>query len=381
MSQPFLFPYPHVYKGVRADGSILSWPEICQRCNTRPCETTPTGSIALCAYGVNYQRVDEDMLVAGVVLASWPTSTQARKKRRREAARNAVSNDQFTAAVEAYKQQTALDHSEISEEKKRLVQEYAEQEAFKPDFLKQIKEDVLRGLAFVHDYKQINAQISQNINVLVESRYQGANLDEKLEKAHQSEKAIYEASKFLEEKLNVSKFLVTPDWLTVRDECVKFRVHGLVIKYLRIYQSWFNAKNIKVRVTGTSHNEIVANPQACGVIPHTLLDNALKYGPKGGDVEIYLQDDKSRVSLSVSSHGPRILPEESKNIFYPFFRGKYAQLHSEEGAGYGLYLSQLVAKEHLGTEIIVSQSPKEEKGMGFRTVFEVMFPDKARILS
>jgi len=320
------------------------------------------------------------MLVAGVVLVDWSTTTQARQKRRREMGVNVIRNDLFDKAVEAYRNQVTEDSIELDREKQRVIQEYAERELFKPQFMKQIKDDVLRGLAFVHDYKQINAQINQNINVLVESRYQGATLEEKLERADPSEKAIYEASKFLEEKLNVAKFLVTPDWLYVREECVRFRVHGLAIKYLRIYQNWFDVKGIKVKVSGTSRNEIVANPQACAVIPHTLLDNALKYSPKRGDVELFLKDDGTGVFLSVSSWGPRILPEEIGKIFFPFFRGKHARDHSEEGAGYGLYVSQLVAKEHLGTEIRVEQVRVEDENLGFRTTFSIIFPQKARIL-
>ena len=110
---------------------------------------------------------------------------------------------------------------------------------YKPQFLKQVREDIQRGFAFFHDYKQINKEINHNINLLVESRYEGSSLGGKLSKAHHAERAIYEAGKFLEEKLNVAKFLLTPDWLYIRDRCVRFRVHGLLIKYLRIYQRHF----------------------------------------------------------------------------------------------------------------------------------------------
>lgn len=336
--------------------------------------------MSLCSYGVNYQRLDDQMLVAGVILANWPYSSQARSKRLRKAKSSIVPNALFETAVEAYKKRVRTDFADVQREKDVLLQEYAGKEAFKPEFLNQVKADIVRGLAFVHDYKQINAQISQNINVVLETRYPGGTLEEKLQKASRAEKAIYKAAKFLEEKLNVAKFLVNPDWLYVQDECVKFRVHGMVMKYLQIYQSWFEAKKIRAELAGTSYNEIVANPQASGVIPHTLIDNALKYSGNGGEVEILVEDDGTGVAFEVSSHGPRILPEEREKVFLPFFRGQYAREHSEEGAGYGLYLAQLVAREHLGTEITVEQSSTPDGKQGYRTTFALTFPSKAAIL-
>jgi len=378
--RPFAFPFPHVYDGVRVDGSALAWPDVCNRCKARPCEAAPHGDASLCRYGVNYQKIDDHMLVAGVILANWTYSTPARSMRLRGTKGSIVQNALFKNAVDAYKNQIQTDFADVERENDLLLQEYAGKEAFKPAFINQVKADIVRGLAFVHDYKQINAQISQNINVVLESRYEGATLEEKLQKAHRSEKAIYEASKFLEEKLNVAKFLVNPDWLYVQDECVRFRVHGMVMKYRQIYQSWFDAKRVRISVAGTSYNEILANPQASAVIPHTLIDNALKYTRVGGEVEIFVQDEGTGVAFEVSSHGPRILPEEQTKIFLPFFRGQHAREHSEEGAGYGLYLAQLVAKVHLGTEITVEQSSEPEGQMGYRTTFALTFPSKAAIL-
>ena len=92
-----------------------------------------------------------------------------------------------------------------------------------------MKSDINKGLSFVHDYKQINAQIAQNINVIIETRHEGDNIEEKLESASHPEKAIYWASKFLSEKLNVARFLLHPDWIVKESEFSKFRFHGLFI--------------------------------------------------------------------------------------------------------------------------------------------------------
>lgn len=284
---------------------------------------------------------------------------------------NAIATIQTTSS--------AIENS-IEEEKQKILYEYRQSEQYKTDFLKAIRPEILKGLSFVHDYKQINSQIRQNINVIIESKYPGQNLEEKLRHANHEEKAIYEASKFLEEKLNIAKFILHPEWLEKTTECSKFRFHGMVFKYARIYESRMNKKNLKVIETGNSTNEVVANPEAVAVIVHTLIDNATKYSAKGGKIEIFVQDRASGIDFSVSSYGPRIRQDEEEKIFSPFYRGEAATKMEEEGAGYGLYISQMVAIRHLGSIITVAQEPKQTPHQGHWTTFGIQIPLYAAIL-
>ncbi|MCK4604657.1 MAG: HAMP domain-containing histidine kinase [Deltaproteobacteria bacterium] len=184
----------------------------------------------------------------------------------------------------------------------------------------------------------------------------------------------------MDEKLNVAKFLLHPEWLDKKEECVKYSFHGIVIKYRRIYAPRFEAKNIQISIVGQSYNEIVAHPQAVSVIPHTLIDNAAKYSPRYGKIEIYVQDIENTIDFSVSSFGPLIKPDEREKIFQPFYRTTSAKQLEEEGAGYGLYISQLIAKKHLGSVIEVKQSTTEEFQNCYRTTFSINIPLKAVIL-
>ena len=312
-------------------------------------------------------------------LQNWDYSTPARHREKRLVA--TVPNKDFADATAAARRLAASQRHAAEVVRDIAQDELLDKEQFKADYMRNLREQILKGLSFVHDYKQINAQIIQNINVVIESRYSGADFDEKLDHAAPAERAIYEAAKFLEEKLNVAKFLLKPEWLEEAGECVRFRVHGLVLKYQRIYKSFFSEKGIRVLVTGSSHAEVVANPQAVGVIPHTLIDNALKYAPRRSKVEVHISDVENGVLLEVTSLGPLIEPSERKKIFQPFFRGKAAVEIAEEGAGYGLYVSQLVARSHLGTAILVEQDAQSDSAFPtyFETTFSVVFPLKAKV--
>lgn len=98
---------------------------------------------------------------------------------------------------------------------------------------------------------------------------------------------------------------------------------------------------------------------------NNLLDNALKYTPEGGQVEIELQVDQTRHSiLTVADSGIGIAPNEVPKVFDRFFRSDQARSReSTRGAGLGLSISKSIIEAHGGE--IVCQS---EIGKGTRFV-------------
>jgi len=171
-----------------------------------------------------------------------------------------------------------------------------------------------------------------------------------------------------------------PEWLREQDACIKFKFHGILMKYRHIYTPLFLKKDLKVSVAGQSFLEMIANPQAVQVIPHTFLDNATKYSPNGQNIEIHVQDSEGVIHFSVSSYGPIIGTKESEKIFSPFFRTKSAERMVEEGAGYGLFISQSIATKHLGTVIKMEQDRQDSFQDCYWTTFSVDLPLEAIIL-
>ena len=78
-----------------------------------------------------------------------------------------------------------------------------------------------------------------------------------------------------------------------------------------------------------------------------LLDNALKYTPPGGRVELTLAGTGAQVTLAVQDSGPGIPAELQERVFEPFFRGDTARAACE-GHGLGLALSRAIARRSGG---------------------------------
>ena len=114
---------------------------------------------------------------------------------------------------------------------------------------------------------------------------------------------------------------------------------------------------------------VLADPNRIGHVFDNLLDNALKYTPRGGQVRLSAQAEGSMVRFAVEDTGKGIAPEYLPRIFEKFFR-----VPGQEQADSGLGLS--IAKEFVeaqGGRIEVSS----EVGKGTKFSFALPAAERA----
>ena len=116
-----------------------------------------------------------------------------------------------------------------------------------------------------------------------------------------------------------------------------------------------------------------ALPEACSLrgntdylqrIVSSLLENALKYEPAGGRVQLTLTQDKRRVQLSVQNFGSTIPEEDLPHVFDRFYRSDKSRKNESGSFGLGLAITKEMV-EKLGGEISASSSAEDG------TVFQV----------
>jgi signal transduction histidine kinase len=315
---------------------------------------------------VNYARVTPELLLFGFVLRE-ESLTPAQSKAKRLNPRSVVGREVVEKTVLQLRTENSLFQAAHEKALQRAVTEYKQEAMFRTDLLELLKPEIKKSLSFLHDYKQFVARVKQHINVVIQTHYPNCPPDIQLANALPSEKAIYHSAALMEDKIETALLLTQPERLGNARRS-KFGLHGFILKHLRIYQVAFDEKDIKVVHAGHSYGMIVA-PQAFAAIPHTLLDNALKYSQRGSEVVVGFKEDKDWIEFSVTSYGPKIESNESQAIFELFRRGAAAATQREEGSGIGLYLAQFVARD-LGTQITVNQSDKKRSD-GFETKFSI----------
>jgi signal transduction histidine kinase len=87
-----------------------------------------------------------------------------------------------------------------------------------------------------------------------------------------------------------------------------------------------------------------------------LLDNAVKYTPAPGRVELRLEASGSSALIRVSDSGLGIALEDQPKIFERFYRVDTARSRDLKGAGIGLAIAQWIVRQHTGS-ITVQSSP------------------------
>ena len=103
---------------------------------------------------------------------------------------------------------------------------------------------------------------------------------------------------------------------------------------------------------------------------YNLLDNAIKYTPEGGWVEVRVSGRGGDAVVSVRDTGIGIPPEHLPRVFDRFYRVDKARTRTEGGTGLGLSIVRSIVTAHGGTVELVSTP-----GQG--TICTVMLPEQA----
>jgi two-component system phosphate regulon sensor histidine kinase PhoR len=89
-----------------------------------------------------------------------------------------------------------------------------------------------------------------------------------------------------------------------------------------------------------------------------LVDNAIKFSPRGGDVEISLKKGDGQVIVTVEDHGIGISPNTRPRIFDRFYHMEKEADDLFGGIGLGLAITRQVIQQHKGTLEVESEHGK-----------------------
>jgi signal transduction histidine kinase len=93
---------------------------------------------------------------------------------------------------------------------------------------------------------------------------------------------------------------------------------------------------------------VLADHERLAQVLTNLLENAIKYSPHGGDIEIRVGQDGNQVVFSVRDHGIGIPQDQVKHIFERFYRAGNVSSEHYGGLGLGLHISREIIQRHEG---------------------------------
>ena len=130
------------------------------------------------------------------------------------------------------------------------------------------------------------------------------------------------------------------------------------------------ARGIDLGVHRSDATTVRGDAEALRTLIRNLLDNAIKYSPPGGTVDLSVQSDVVGAVLVIEDSGPGIAPRDRARVLDRFYRVSGA---GAEGSGLGLAIVKAIAERH-GVQLLLDDSAR----LGGLRV-QVLFPTGAAL--
>jgi signal transduction histidine kinase len=129
------------------------------------------------------------------------------------------------------------------------------------------------------------------------------------------------------------------------------------------------AENRKAKVHLSKNGPVLfrADPEDLQLVWNNLLENAVRYGPEGGSVEVTVaRQIGGSAQIIFEDHGAGIAPVDLPHVFERFYRGDPSRTRATGGFGLGLAIAKALVEAYGGT-ITADSAP----GRGTRMTVEL----------
>lgn len=180
--------------------------------------------------------------------------------------------------------------------------------------------------------------------------------------------AIERQTRIIDDLLDVSR--VRTGKLDLR--CAEVDVGALVLRLADSLDATWHGGRILAKVQADSPVRCHADPIRLEQIVGNLLDNAVKFSPKGEDIVVRLRAEDGFARISVEDRGCGIAPEFLPHIFGLFNQGGAAADRSHGGFGIGLALVHGLTVAHGG--FVKATSAGVDRGSEFNVWIPLQRP-------
>lgn len=123
-------------------------------------------------------------------------------------------------------------------------------------------------------------------------------------------------------------------------------LNELLDEAIRLVQGAAQIKDAEIRpdLAALRAVRVVGSKSDLARALRNLLENAIKFGPPSGKVDLRGERQDQLVSLTVEDRGPGVAERDTESLFQPFFRGSSRASATIEGTGLGLAIAREIAR-------------------------------------
>jgi two-component system, OmpR family, heavy metal sensor histidine kinase CusS len=145
--------------------------------------------------------------------------------------------------------------------------------------------------------------------------------------------------------------------------CKRFEARAAVEKIAAFYQTAADDRHVTITCSGKG--QIYADPDLFERAVGNLLDNALRFAPDRGSIQVAVSKHINDFEVAISDNGCGIAADHLPRVFDRFYRAESSR--TSDGAGLGLALVKSIVELHGGSAAIQSQ-------VGQGTTVKLIFP-------
>jgi len=144
----------------------------------------------------------------------------------------------------------------------------------------------------------------------------------------------------------------------IRLDVARIRLRPVIDSALEIARPAANAGGLSLQVNYPAEDiELMGDPTRLAQAVGNLLNNAAKYTPPGGRVQLRVRREAGQAVIEVEDTGEGIPPEMLDKIFSLFTQVRGSMERAQGGLGIGLYLVRSLVALHGGTVDARSEGP------------------------
>ncbi|MCR5485136.1 MAG: HAMP domain-containing histidine kinase [Clostridiales bacterium] len=136
----------------------------------------------------------------------------------------------------------------------------------------------------------------------------------------------------------------------------QFDIAHMIFNTTLAFEQLISNKNIEIRgLDKMLPLNVTADEDMLHQVVYNLIDNAVKFTPEGGYIELSAVHDNEKVYVSIKNSGDGISSEELPKIFERFYKVDKSRSYDVRGAGLGLYIVKTLVELHDGKIAVTSK--------------------------
>jgi len=252
-------------------------------------------------------------------------------------AMNKIASGDFNVLVKT----NELDpFNEVADKVNRMVKELGTLEKLRQDFISDVSHEIQSPLTSISGFATLlkkgnlsESQISHYANII--------------------ETESKRLSKLSENLLRLSNLECDDKSLNLK----KYKMNKQIESILLMLEPQWSAKNIALDVS-LDETIICGDEDLLSQVFINLLNNAIKFTPENGNIDVNLCSNENGIECKISDTGIGISPQDQPRIFERFYKADKSRDRSLGGNGLGLSIVKKIIDLHGGKISVVSEIGK-----------------------